>query len=279
MHALATLPAEAEYTKVFYKGFMGDAMMGYAIDRLFWANYDQEGQYQVQFQTHVDQGLTLFSQAEQKDLFSDEFQNCINGAVLDSYRAATAESKTNMLADQRIHFDLRQRVPRMTLHGVELVRSRGVVRTPYCDNDLVDFTLAMPPGLRFERYLIKKALIRAFPDLAKIPVTETGYPMMPCLRDSLMRINRQIRWRSRMAGLKWVPVITRRPYADYHGWFRTVLSDWLEDTLLSNRLLQRGYFNADYIRRLVAEHMAGADCAGKLGALLALELWHRQFID
>jgi asparagine synthase (glutamine-hydrolysing) len=279
MHALATLPAEAEYAKVFYKGFMGDALMGYAIDRQFWANYDQETQYQVQFQTHVDQGLTLFSQAEQKDLFSDEFHSCVDGAVFDSYRVAMAESKTSMLADQRIHFDLRQRVPRMTLHGVELVRSRGVVRTPYCDNDLVDFTLAMPPGLRFERYLIKKALIRAFPDLAKIPVTETGYPMMPCLRSSLMLINRQIRWRLRMAGLKWVPITTPRPYADYHSSFRTVLRDWVEDTLLNNRSLLRGYFRPSYVQQLVSEQMEGTDHAGKLGALLTLELWHRQFVD
>ena len=43
--------------------------------------------------------------------------------------------------------------------------------------------------------------------------------------------------------------------------------------------LDRGYFAPAYIRNLVAEHMAGCDHARRIGALLTLELWHRQFID
>jgi hypothetical protein len=44
----------------------------------------------------------------------------------------------------------------------------------------LDFSLTLPPGLRFERYLIKQAIIQAFPELAKVPYTGTGYPLMPC---------------------------------------------------------------------------------------------------
>ena len=60
---------------------------------------------------------------------------------------------------------------------------------------------------------------------------------------------------------------------------RTVLRPWVEDILLDRHTLGRGYFNPDYVRNLVAEHMAGANHARKLGVLLTLELWHRQFID
>ena len=61
----------------------------------------------------------------------------------------------------------------MTIKGVEVVRSRAMVRLPFCDNDLVEFSLTVPPGLRYERRLVKNAFIKAFPELAQVPITET----------------------------------------------------------------------------------------------------------
>jgi asparagine synthase (glutamine-hydrolysing) len=274
MNALATLSAQAEYAQVFYKGFLGDALMGYFTHRLFLANYDENGLMHL----FLDRYPFVFSPVEQQQLFAQSLLP-YSSAALDTCRAALAESQARLVVDRISHFDLHQRQRRMTLNGVRLVRSRGIVRTPFCDKDLIDFVLRTPCGLRFERYLMKQALVRTFPDLAKVPYTETGFPLAPCLRDSLMRINRQVRWRLRAAGLGWVPIAQPRPYADYDVWFRSVLRGWVEETLLDSRSLQRGYFRPKYVKQLVSEHMAGADHATKLGALLALELWHRQFID
>jgi asparagine synthase (glutamine-hydrolysing) len=95
-----------------------------------------------------------------------------------------------------------------------------------------------------------------------------------------MRLNSQVRWRLRDAGLRWIPPAEQsRPYADYHTWFRTTLRSWVEDILLDRRTLERGYFDPAYIRNLVAGHMAGSNHATRLGALISLELWHRQFLD
>jgi asparagine synthase (glutamine-hydrolysing) len=57
------------------------------------------------------------------------------------------------------------------------------------------------------------------------------------------------------------------------------LRPWVEETLLSPQALDRGYFQPSYIRNLVAEHMAGCDHARRIGVLLNLELWHRQYMD
>jgi len=57
------------------------------------------------------------------------------------------------------------------------------------------------------------------------------------------------------------------------------LRSWVEETLLNEHTLDRGYFEPDYVHQLVAEHMAGANHGVKLGALLSLELWHRQHLD
>ncbi len=275
MHALASLQAEAKYVRVIYKGYMGDSLMGSHLNRQLWASYDEDTLNRMLFE-HTNNS---FRQAEWEDLFAEDFQHQINGAFFDSFRATSVEAKATLVANRQTHFDLRQRQRRFILSGLEMVRSQAIVRAPFCDNDLVEFMLTVPPGLRLDRFLFKKALVRAFPDLAKVPYEKTGLPLVACARDLRIRIDKQVRWRLHTAGLKWISVPHNRPYADYNGWMRTVLRDWTEETLLNKRTLERGYFDPDFIRNLVAEHMAGADHTCKLGVLLALELWHRMFLD
>ncbi len=279
LHALATLDAQTRYAKAIYKGFMGDAMMGYGLSLHFWSNCDPEHIAEAHYFAHADQNLLAFKLAEHGELFTPAFGRQVGSGVWDGYRAALQECHAPQLAQQRLYFDLRQRVPRMTINGVEVVRSLAVARMPFCDNDLIDFTLRVPPGLLYGRYLIKKAFAQAFPALAKVPYTDTGLPMLPCARDVLIRLEQQMRWRLRALGLTWVQEPKRRPYANYNHWLRTTLRPWVEDVLLSERAAQRGMFNPATVRRLVDEQMAGEKHAVKLGALLTVELWRRQFVD
>jgi asparagine synthase (glutamine-hydrolysing) len=279
MHALAHVDDEAKHAKVIYKGFMGDALMGYGISEQYWANYKDDKLSQVHLKNFRALGLILFNPEELRHLFTNHAYRQISEAVLETFRSALLESGSSRLADQWNYFILRNRVPRMTLNGVELMRSRIHVRLPYCDNDLVNFMLTVPPWLRFKRTLIKTVFIQAFPELAKVPHTETGYPLVSCRRELLMRINAQTRWRLRSAGLKWVTVPQKQGYAYYQGWMRSYLRELVENTLLDSRTLERGYFNPEYIKMLVAEHMNGANHAVRLGALLSIELWHRQYLD
>ena len=279
LHALATLEEETQSSNIIFKGFMGDGLMGYGLSLLLWGNPDASHAAEWQYAIYAGQEYLGFPISEHGQLFSAAFSQQLGNGVLDSFGAAVSEAGTAQPALQRHHFHLRHRLPRMTHHGVEVMRSRAVVRVPYCDNDLVEFVLTVPPGLLYDRHLMKTAFIQAFPQLAKLPYTETGLPMMACLRDSLMRLDRQVRWRLHGVGVGFVQPYAKRPYADYNRWFRTVLRNWVCDLLLSERSLQRGYFNPDQVRRLVDEHMAGAKHAMKLGGLLTIELWHRQFMD
>jgi asparagine synthase (glutamine-hydrolysing) len=63
-------------------------------------------------------------------------------------------------------------------------------------------------------------------------------------------------------------------------WFRGELKPLLESMLLSSRFADRGYFNSDYIGKLVSEHTEGKlDHRRELWTMLNLELWIRTFID
>lgn len=278
-HALASLAEETQFAKIIFKGVMGDAMMGTALTRHFWADYEHDALASVHFQTHYDRGVLLFTPDEQKALFTDTFQRQVNGAVMESYAQAMMASQATQMADQRIHFDLRQRIPRMTWNGVELVRSQAIVRTPYSDNDVLEFSTQLPPGFRFERYLMKKVLIDRYIELAQIPYTENGLPLTSCARDVLIRSQRLLAWHMNRIGLRRTSSISKRPYANYDLWFRTSLRKWLVDILLDKHTLERGYFAPGHVQQLITEQMAGVNHAVKLGAMVSLELWHRQFLD
>lgn len=280
LHALATVEAEARYVQVLYKGFMGDALMGFGQRRNLWNSCDDSVAVQAAFQVFHELGLITVDLDDHEAFFTQSFLRKVGGAVLENFISGLRASGSSLPNDQVNYFYLTQRVPRMTVKGVEAVRSRTMARLPYTDNDLVEFTLRLPPGMRLERWLMKNALVEAFPELAQIPITETGLPLMICARDVLERANRVIRWHASSAGLRWIPQEwQRRPYGDYKLWFRTALRDWLEGILLNQHALERDYFHAEYVKRLISEHMGGADHTGTLGALLSIELWHRIFLD
>ncbi|MEP6593276.1 MAG: asparagine synthase-related protein, partial [Acidobacteriota bacterium] len=64
------------------------------------------------------------------------------------------------------------------------------------------------------------------------------------------------------------------------AWFRGGLTDVFSDVLRSPLTRQRGYFEPQFVDRLVAEHLAGRrDHTLRLWQLMVFELWHRQYLD
>jgi asparagine synthase (glutamine-hydrolysing) len=279
LHALAVASDVARHARIVYKGFLGDAMLGFALRRPFWADYAPDDAIRVHLSVHDVQGVLNYDRDELSKLVVDSLGSRIDEEVFGAYRAGMERSGNTQLALQRLYFDLTQRVPRMTLNGVEVVRSRAAVRLPFADRELVDFSLSLPPGYHFERYLIRSAFTQAFPEYAKIPVSDTGLPMISCARDLVLRTRHFALWHLANSGINWLNRPARRPYKDYGLWFRTGLRSWVEETLLAPKSLERGYFRPQYVRNLVSEHMGGADHAVRLGALLTLEIWHRLFLD
>jgi asparagine synthase (glutamine-hydrolysing) len=63
-------------------------------------------------------------------------------------------------------------------------------------------------------------------------------------------------------------------------WLRNELKDMLQTVLLEPRTVQRGYFNAKGVRRLLDEHFEGRRVhSGRIWRLLMFELWHRNFLE
>jgi asparagine synthase (glutamine-hydrolysing) len=63
-------------------------------------------------------------------------------------------------------------------------------------------------------------------------------------------------------------------------WIRNELKDLIMSALLEPRTLQRGYFNAEGVKRLLDEHFRERrDHSGEIWRLLIFELWHRNFLE
>lgn len=275
MHILTALPEAARHVRVVYTGSLGDSIMGQHLRRPLVAIYPEDVLARMLFR-HYNTG---FSEPELARLLHPSLYRRVRGRPFEAFRRTLAESRAILAANRREHYSIRQNERRWILEGQRLLRSRLVVRTPFYDNDLVDFMVRVPPGLRLEGYLYRRAFAAAFPHLAKIPWAATGEPLTSSTRGTLIRLGRQLRWRLRSAGLRFLPPPRRRPYADYAGWLRTVLRPWVEEVLLGERALNRGFFDPDAVRALVEEHVAGADHTRKLGVLITFELWCRYFLD
>ncbi len=121
------------------------------------------------------------------------------------------------------------------------------LRVPFLDHRVVELGSRIPPRLRVKgwetKYVLKKAM----------------EPYLP----------KEILYRGKMG----FPTPLARM-------FKGDLKGYVEQVLGSDRFHDRGYFQPEAVRRLVAEHGAEErDHHRVLWQLLVLEEWHRRFID
>ena len=61
---------------------------------------------------------------------------------------------------------------------------------------------------------------------------------------------------------------------------RGPLQGMVRDTLLGPRFRQRGYFDADLVKKMCEAHVNGTrDHSDQIWTLLMFELWHREYVD
>jgi asparagine synthase (glutamine-hydrolysing) len=65
----------------------------------------------------------------------------------------------------------------------------------------------------------------------------------------------------------------------YSSWLRSEMKDWVREILLDGKSLGRGYFERAGIEGLISENAASGMHSKVLFTLVALELWHREFLD
>lgn len=188
--------------------------------------------------------------SKREDLFSDDFNRQLGGynTYDDAFLPVMDGVQTRDPLARALHFDFHT-----FLHGLFVVEDKLSMahsieaRVPFLDNDLVDFALGIPASLKLKdgtsKYILKRAMRGILPD------------------ETLVR---------RKQGFT-PPDAT---------WYRGPLRGEVEALLLSDRALERGYFQPEGVRCIVEQHMNGThNHRFLLWSLLVFEWWNRLFLD
>ncbi|HSZ61489.1 MAG TPA: asparagine synthase (glutamine-hydrolyzing) [Terriglobales bacterium] len=121
------------------------------------------------------------------------------------------------------------------------------VRVPMLDHEFVEWVTGLPPEWKLrgstQKYILRKLAERVGVPLEALNRPKQGFAL---------------------------PLV---------HWMRNELKDVLM-ILLEPRTLQRGYFDADGIRKLMNDHLYGGKVfTGRIWRLLMFELWHRNFLE
>jgi asparagine synthase (glutamine-hydrolysing) len=166
----------------------------------------------------------------------------------DYIQSLTAGVGRECLLDQMLYIDTKTWLPDDLLVKADKMTMANSLelRVPLLDHKVLEFAASLPAEHKVRGRQTKRALKAAFSKALPLEILtrkKAGFP---------------------------VP---------YNGWLRGELSAGARDILLSDRALNRGYFQAGEVARLLDAQKASGRYAKEIFSLLVLELWHRQFTD
>lgn len=191
-----------------------------------------------------------FNAAEQRRVLSDALRaNVGDGGLRAAFESLLLDAPDGERLARFMYVDRHARlVDHILVKGDRMSMAAGVeARVPFLDWTLADFAGRLPASLKLHGNQRKWLLCR---------LAERYIP----------------------------PAVIHRPKVGFaipvREWLQGPLSEFLQHTVLSDRSLARGYFDADHLKRLVTEHRDGrANHDAALWQLMALELWHRLYVD
>jgi len=192
--------------------------------------------------------FAVFPQAMQRRLFSaaTREQMVVDDPYRDTFRHLS-ESDAESVLDQMLAVDLKTYLQELLMKQDQMSMAASLEsRVPFLDHKLVEHVAGLPVEMKLRGWTTKYVLRRGMADL---------------LPGSILK-------RSKM-GFP-VPV---------GSWFRGPFRQVLDEYVVSQRALQRGIFNDQYVRELVARHDAGENHTQRLWMLLNVEIWQRCFFD
>lgn len=196
--------------------------------------------------------VSYFTPEQKESLYSTEFRLQLDGHrgadwLLNEFAMVNQEGLDRL--SSLLAVDVRSYLAYDLLVKMDIATMANSLeaRSPFLDHHLLEFCARLPSDYKMRgrtlKYLLKRVAIDLLP------------------AENLRR---------RKMGFG-VPV---------GQWMRNELRPLLEETLLSRRARERGYFQPDAVQQLIRAHLNGQhDHSFQLWSLLWLELWHREFID
>ena len=155
---------------------------------------------------------------------------------------------------------------------------------PFASYELYDFYLTLAPDLLLDHFLYKEIYKQKLPHLARIPYAATGvnlYKNPSRLQNMIKIIEEKIRWHSKKFSRGKIELLnkslTENPSLSYRK--NKTLREWVEKILLSDRCLERGYYDRDNVVKLLRKERYGGSAFLTISQMIVFELWARSFLD
>jgi len=196
--------------------------------------------------------ISHFNLPRKNALYSNEFLENLNGDLGKSemmFRQIASGVSTGNPVDNLLYLDSKTYLPGDILTKVDRMSMATSLeaRVPLLDHKLIEFVMQIPADLKLKgletKYIFRRAVRGLVPDeILDRPKQGFGVPI--------------------------------------NEWINLQLRERIRETLLDKRALERGYFEAKYIKTLLDEHEKNRrDHSYALWILFMLELWHRKFLD
>jgi asparagine synthase (glutamine-hydrolysing) len=151
------------------------------------------------------------------------------------------------ILDQLLYADTKTYLHELLMKQDQMSMAASIEsRVPFLDHKLVEFTARMPREMKLRGGTTKWILREAMKGILPAEILERpkmGFP---------------------------VPI---------GNWFRGEFKHIIDEFVLGKRTLDRGIFDAKFVRSLVAKHNAGENHDERLWSLVNFEMWQRRFID
>ncbi len=153
------------------------------------------------------------------------------------------------------------------------------MRYPFCDRQVIEAALQLPPWQRCLEQAYCRSFSQAFPQLADIPWERTLLP--PAARMPLLLSRMALKKVAHSHAFLFGRIVPKwEAYGDYDSWTRGPLRSFIESTLIGQDSNKLELFDGKYLQQLVEEHMEGKrNISQFLGLLLTFELWSKMFFQ
>jgi asparagine synthase (glutamine-hydrolysing) len=176
--------------------------------------------------------------------------------------------------EQRLwHLFVHERLRRETAMSMQMFSSVVDVRLPYMDAAFIETTMQVAPRLKLGDTIQSYILARRFPAFLDVINANTGTTP-----------GRAMIWKriatTRLKALSKLGVAGYQPYERLGLWLRYRLKPFVCAMLLSDRSVDRGFFDPEVLRRMIDDHHhRRKNHTFLLMALLIFEIGQRQFVD
>ena len=183
------------------------------------------------------------------ELYSSDFEKSLDREyTVEPVRRLFSKIENQGILDQMLYIDTKTWLPDDLLVKADKMTMANSLelRVPLLDHKLLEFAASLPANFKLKgltlKYIWKKALSKRVPSTI-LKRKKAGFP---------------------------VP---------YEFWLRNNFKNQIHDILTDRKTIERGYFQKVAVEKLISANSDFGTYSKEVFSLVALELWHRMFLD